>query len=108
MSARQNISPYHANLRIPQTNLFEYYSIDFAGPFPASTSSMRFLLVIVEHKTAWFIIIASSDATSEALINFLKENIVYDFEVQAHIFSNNGQRYTSMKFHLFACSNSIK
>lgn len=85
-----NRSPYKINFRLPLTNNFKNYSIDFSGPFPASKTHKRFISDILEHLTGWPITKAAMNVAFGTVIQFLEDQIIYYFGFPVHNFSENG------------------
>lgn len=80
---------YRSNMFIPQSSLFDVYSIDFAGPFPETECGNRFLLVCVEHLTGWPIVLATKHSTAETVVNFLNKKIIPPFGPPGVVVSDN-------------------
>ena len=66
-------------MSLPITNLFDSFSIDFAGPFSPAQDGSRFMLVSVEHLTGWPLAEATARSTAHVVIDFVSRNIIYPF-----------------------------
>jgi len=68
---------YETTLKRQITNLFEGYSIDFAGPIRLSKDGKdRHILVCVERMSNWPIVKITESTTSEAVIKFMREEVI--------------------------------
>lgn len=104
----QTITPYQATLRLPITNLFETYSINFAGPLTPIKSGMEYILVAVKHVMGWLLVKSTIDATSGKVVPFLKEDIIYHLGVPGRIISIHRSCFRSMKPRTFSNNADIK
>ena len=73
------ITYYKTTLCLPISSLFDVFCIDIAGPFPATSSGNRFVLVAVEHLKRWPIYIATIDSTAQVVLKFVKRETIYSF-----------------------------
>lgn len=103
----QPILPYLTNRRLPRTNLFECYFIDFAVHFPVKTFENQYLLITLEHLTGWPIVRTIKTATSDMVKKFLKEDIMFQFGASTRIISDNGSCFTSATLHSFSLEQDI-
>ncbi len=76
-------------MKMPLTGLFTDFSVDFVGPLPRTRSGEQYLLVGVEHPTDWPIVRKTKDATADAVIKFVKEEIIHCFGPPGVIISDN-------------------
>ena len=83
------IPKYRNTLRLPISSLFSVFSIEFAGPFPATSSGNRTMLAAVKHLTGWPIAIATADSTAQVVLDFIKKEIMYSFGPPWTIVSEN-------------------
>ena len=101
------IPKYKTTLRLPISSLFDTFSIDFAGPFPATSSGNRFVLVAVEHLTGWPIAMATSDSTAQVVLKFVKREIMYSFGPPHTIVSDNATCFTASAVFSFMAQHGI-
>lgn len=80
---------------IPHSSLFELVSINFACPFPATTSRIGFLLVNVEHLTGWPIMEATKRATAGIVLELMSEKRFPFFGSPRAVGSNNAACFTA-------------
>ncbi len=97
----QPVTKYRTTLRIPLTELFDVFSLDFAGPFPVSSRGSRFILIGVEHLTEWPLAQATSNATAEVVIQFIREEIFQTFGPPERIMCNNATCFTANSLSSF-------
>lgn len=92
----KGIPTYHTKLTRPITNLFEVFSIDFAGPIPSSLDGRdRYILICVEHLTNWPIARITENATAEVVARFVEEEVVSPFGPPKKIISDNAGCFTA-------------
>ena len=107
----QNARPirkYKNTLGLPISSLYVVFSIDFAGPFPATSSGNRFVLGAVEHLTGWPIAIGTSNSTGKVVLKFVKRDHVHfrpspDYLIgHCHVLHILGRFYLhgSARYHL--------
>ena len=101
------IPKYKNTLRLPISSLFDVFSIDFAGPFPATSSGNRFVRVAVEHLTGWPIAIATADITAQVVLKFVKREIMYSFGPPQTIVSDNTTCFTASAVSSFMVQHGI-
>ena len=101
------IPKYKTTLRHPISSLFDVFSIDFAGPFPATSSGNRFVLVAVEHLTGWPIAIATANSTGQVVLGFVKREILYSFGPPRTIVSDNATCFTASDVSSFMAQHGI-
>lgn len=73
---------YSTNATIPLTDLFDTFSIDFAGLLPKSKEGNRYTLIAVEHLTNWPIAVATKTATGAEVFRFVNEEIITRSDLQ--------------------------
>lgn len=83
------------SLYIPQTSLFEVFSVAFAGLFPITKRRNRFLLVYVEHLTEWPIVKATGRVTMKLVVSVLKTEVILSFGAPKTILSDNAACFTA-------------
>jgi len=99
---------YKTTLKRPITNLFEVYSIDFAGPIRLSADGKeRHILVCVEHMSNWPIAKITESTTSKAVIDFISEEIIPQFGPPKTVVSDNASCFTSKSLAEFMKRNDI-
>jgi len=59
---------------ILEVELFDYWGIDFVGPFPSSYSN-EYILVAVDYVSKWVEVVTSPRTDSKTVVKFLKKNI---------------------------------
>lgn len=70
---------YESEGRLPLTNLFDSFSVDFAGPLPTTTTGNRFLPSGVEHLTGWSIVTPSRTSAAKVVLQFIENEIIQHF-----------------------------
>ena len=101
------ISKYKTILVRPISSLFGIFSIAFAGLFPTISSENRFVLVAVEHLTGCPIFIATADSTAQAVLAFVKREIMYSFGPPRTIVSENATCFTASAVSSFMAWHGI-
>lgn len=91
----RGIATFWMTLSIPQSWLFEVFSIDFSGPFPTTVNGNRFIIVCLEHLTDWPIVERAKRSTVDVVIDFIKAKILPCFEAPGIIVSDNGSCFTA-------------
>jgi len=99
---------YRSSLYFPLTNIFSVFSIDFAGPFPASSGGNRFILVCVEHLTGWPLARAIANATADVVKAFVREEIMHSFGPPQTIISDNATCFTATSISQFMEESGIE
>ena len=103
-----SIPKYRTDLSLPITSLFDSFSIDFVGPFPASKDRSLFVLVAIEHLTGWPLARATSRSTSDVVLDFIKTGIIHPFGPPRSIISDNATAFTSSAVEQFMARFGIK
>lgn len=85
---------YRNALRLLVSNVFDVFSVDFAGPFPATSTWTPLVLVGVEHLTGWHIALATTGSTSQVVLKFVRNEIIYPFGPTRTIVSDNATCFT--------------
>ena len=57
-----------------EVEVFDYWGIDFVGPFPSSFGN-EYILVAVDYVSKWVKAIAGSNNDVETVVKFMKTNI---------------------------------
>ena len=86
---------YRTTLRLPVSNLFEVFSIDFGGPYQETENGNRFVLIAVEHLTNWPIAVPCKDSTAATVIKVIKEHIILPFCPPTKIISDNATCFSA-------------
>ena len=63
--------PLHTILEV---EIFDYWGIDFVGPFPPSFSN-EYILVVVDYVSKWVEAVACQKSDAKIVIKFLKKQI---------------------------------
>lgn len=66
-----HLPPFCSTSNVPLKNIFETYSIDFAGPVPISSTGKKYLLIAFENFTGWRIEVAATDLSAATVTNFI-------------------------------------
>ena len=69
---------------------FHTSAMDFVGPIAPPSQGKRWILAVTENFTKWVEVVVVREATTEAMIRFLKENIICRFGLPHRIVSDNG------------------
>jgi hypothetical protein len=95
---------------LPVRNLrpFARWGIDFVGPLPKTPSGNKWLLVAIDYVTKWPIAKAVKTATSEAVADFIENEIILNFGVPDEIVSDRGQSFNSAVIESLLDSFRIK
>jgi hypothetical protein len=75
---------------------------------PPSSKGHKFVLLATDYFTKWVEAIPLKKVTSENMVEFVKEHIIYRFGIPQTITTNQGTQFTSSKFRDFAESMGIK
>lgn len=77
---------------IHEVEVFDYWSIEFVGPFPPSFSC-EYILVAVDYVSKSVEAVASQKADGKTVINFLKKNIFTRFGTPRVLISDGGSHF---------------
>jgi hypothetical protein len=103
--------------RVPATSLnpiikpwpFRGWGIDLIGQInPSSSKGHKFVLLATDYFTKWVEAIPLKKVTSENMVEFVKEHIIYRFEIPQTITTDQGAQFVSSEFREFAESMRIK
>jgi hypothetical protein len=88
---------------------FRGWGIDLIGQInPPSSKGHKFVLSAIDYFTKWVEAIQLKKVTSENMVEFVKEHIIYRFGIPQTITTDQGTQFTSSDFREFAESMGIK
>jgi hypothetical protein len=88
---------------------FRGWGIDLIGQInPPSSKGHKFVLLATDYFTKWVEAIPFKKVTSENMVEFVKEHIIYRFGIPQAIATDQGTQFTSSEFRDFAESMGIK
>jgi transposase InsO family protein len=88
---------------------FRGWGIDLIGQInPPSSKGHKFVLLATDYFTKWVEAIPLKKVTSENMIEFVKEHIIYRFGIPLIITTDQRTQFTSSEFREFAESMGIK
>jgi hypothetical protein len=103
--------------RVPESALnpiikpwpFRGWGIDLIGQiYPPSSKGHKFVLLATDYFTKWVEAIPLKKVTSENMVEFVKEHIIYRFGIPQTITTDQGAQFVSFEFREFAESIGIK
>jgi ribonuclease HI len=87
---------------------FRGWGIDLIGQInPPSSKGHKFVLLTTDYFTKWVVAIPLKKVTSENMVEFVKEHIIYRFGIPQTITTDQGTPFTSSEFRDFAESMGI-
>jgi hypothetical protein len=88
---------------------FRGWGIDLIGQInPPSSKGHKFVLLATDYFTKWVEEIPLKKVTSENMVEFVKEHIIYRFGIPQTITTDQGAQFVSLEFRQFAKSMGIK
>jgi hypothetical protein len=88
---------------------FRGWGIDLIGQInPPSSKGHKFVLLATDYFTKWVEVIPLKKVTSENMVEFVKEHIIYRFGIPQTITTDQGAQFVSLEFREFAESMGIK
>jgi IS30 family transposase len=75
---------------------------------PPSSKGHKFVLLATDYFTKWVEAIPLKKVTSENMVEFVKEHIIYRFGIPQTITTDQGAQFVSLEFTEFAESMGIK
>ena len=93
---------FHANLiRQPPEPLhptvaswpFDAWGLDVVGPLPKSSGGHLYILAATDYFSKWAEAIACKDVKKEAVVSFIRTNIIYRYGVPRYIITDNGKEF---------------
>jgi hypothetical protein len=88
---------------------FRGWGIDLIGQInPLSSKGHKFVLLATDYFTKWVEAVPLKKVTSENLIEFVKEHIIYRFGIPQTITTDQGAQFVSLEFTEFAENMGIK
>ena len=88
---------------------FRGWGIDLIGQIYApSSKNHKFILVATDYFTKWVEAVPLKNVTSREMIEFVKEHIIYWFDIPQTITTNQGTMFTSGEFEEFAIGMGIR
>jgi hypothetical protein len=88
---------------------FRGWGIDLIGQInPPSSKGHKFMLLATDYFTKWVESIPLKKVTSENMVEFVKEHIIYRFGIPQTITTDQGTQFTSSEFRNVAESMGIK
>lgn len=79
----------------PPVRPFSRWGLDFVGRLPVTSRGNKWIIVAIDHFTRWPVARPVPEATSNAVANFLYENIVCDFGCPDEVLSDRGSSFMS-------------
>ena len=75
---------------------------------PPSSKGHKFILVATDYFTKWVEVVPYKKVTTRDVINFVKEHIIYQFDIPQTLTTDQGTIFVSEEFQEFATSFGIK
>lgn len=106
VKGHQKQLPAPMTARIP-TFPFQMLSIDILGPFPTTSRSKRFILLVVDVFSKWVEAKAFSTILAKDVVKFLEEDIFSRYGCPETIVSDNGSQFSSALMKRMCEHNNI-
>lgn len=103
----QGAPTYRTMLSFRLTVLFDTFSIDFAGLLSPDWWSRKRLLITVEHLTGYPITRVTDSETSEEILRLVNGTIIFSFDIQRMIISENRKCFAVIQEQKFTEENGI-
>jgi ribonuclease HI len=87
---------------------FRGWGIDFIGQINTPSSKGHRFVLAMDYFTKWVEAIPLKKVTSENMVEFVKEHIIYRFGIPQTITTDQGAQFVSLEFREFAKSMGIK
>lgn len=88
---------------------FESWGTDVIGPIdPPSSQGHRFILAAIDYFSKWEEAIPLRHVTSQHVLKFFRDHIVYRFGIPRRIISDNGTTFKSTKINNFVRRHNIE
>jgi len=91
----------------PATRFGEVVAMDLLGPFPETTSGMKFVLVITDKFTRWLECHAIPDQKAETVVAVFLEQFGYRYSCPEKLLTDLGSNFTSKFFKTLVAKMSI-
>jgi hypothetical protein len=112
MSRLSEVWKYSENSSISSKSYYQAMAIQRMGNRfdinPPSSKGHKFVLLATNYFTKWVEEIPLKKVTSENMVEFVKEHIIYRFGIPQTITADHGTQFTSSEFRDFAGSMVIK
>lgn len=87
--------------------LFDTFSINFAGPFPPGPIEEKYLLVAVKYLIGWKLACAINYDTPDEVSKVWKEDIIFCFGLPKSSVTYNERSFTANNIQIFIKDNNI-
>ena len=102
--SRRHMMPLNPILVV---ELFDFWGIDFMGPFPSSFGYV-YILVGVNYVSKWVELVPCKEVDHRVVLNFLKKNIFSRFGVLKAIISDGGSHFYNKPFENLQAKYGVK
>ncbi|XP_057719508.1 uncharacterized protein LOC130933925 [Arachis stenosperma] len=76
---------------------FHTWAVDFVGPINPPSMGKKWILVTTESFTKWVEAVAVRETNAEAVVRFIKENIICRFGLPSVLVSDNGTHFVNQR-----------
>lgn len=102
LAANADRGTHHAPMRpLDVPSAFSRWHLDFIGPLPNTMKGNNWILVAVDYATNWTIARAMPVATSQAISDFVFEEIVMKFGCPEEVLSDRGPNFMSQVLNFY-------